>query len=81
MKKKRGGRRREEEEEENSRYEPPLNIETRFATGWASSTTRNFTGCGLQVCLVFQIAQVRCHAARFCHQMLYYISCFKFSTN
>jgi len=32
MKKKRGGRRREEEEEENSRYEPPLNIETRFAT-------------------------------------------------
>jgi len=32
MKKKRGGRRREDEEEENSRYEPPLNIETRFAT-------------------------------------------------
>jgi hypothetical protein len=35
MKKKRGGRRRKEKEEENSRYEPPLNIETRFATACA----------------------------------------------
>jgi len=46
MKKKRGGRRREEEEEENSRYEPPLNIETRFATVYTACSFGSWSCVG-----------------------------------